>query len=504
MASAKQKLTQGLEDAFTTMKQSVESIQLPWRYRPRKYQAALLNAFFDMLEGKNEIENFLLCWHRRAGKDVSFFQCVVAAAKMEIGDYYYLMPKQNQARRVLWNGIVSDSDGLPCKFNEFIPPSLVKTMDSVSMRIEMTNGSNIYIGGSDNYNNFVGGNAKGIVYSEWSLCNPLARDYFKPMINQNNGWQMFCFTPRGKNHAHKTLLAAQKDANKGRWFVDMRDVTQTAKEDGTPVITDKQIESDIADGMDEDTAKQEYYLDFNAAVKGVIYGKEMERLRKEGRVYKFPVDKTIPILTFWDIGISKGNATAVWLMQPCPDTDRLRCVGYTEDEQEGVEHYLNWLKEFCMTHNAKLGKIYFPHDGKNTEWVSGKKRHEQIIALGYDVIVLPRISDVWIGITQTRKLFERLEFHEEFCGVGLNHLENYKRRINAETGMQGTPIHDESSNGADALRMMGQYYADKYTDERHDKEKHARAKETLERMRKEYNPLANTGSKGNQYNPFKN
>lgn len=495
---------QQIENAYNLIDENREVPSLPYRYNPRAYQADLIDEFFDMLEGLSTVKNFVVCWHRRAGKDVSFFQCVVAAAEIEPGDYYYLLPKQNQARRVVWNGIVMDSDGKPCQFKDFIPPDSLVTANGQEMRYTLANGSNIYVGGSDNFNNFVGGNAKGIVYSEWSLCNPLARDYFKPMINQNNGWQMFCFTPRGKNHAYQTFVNAQKESAQGRWFVSMKDVTQTAKEDGSPVVTQEQIENDIADGMDKDTANQEYYLDFDAAVKGVIYGQEMKKARAEGRIYDCELLKDVPVLTFWDIGLSKGNATTCWLMQPVPDSTKLRLIGYYEAEDEPFDTAEEWLKQFCTKHGVKLGKFYFPHDGKNREWVAGKKRHEEVIARGYDVTVLPRITDVWLGIRQTKSIFDRFEFHEEYCGYGIGCLERYRRKVHDETQVLGEPIHDDSSNGADALRQIGQFYADKHVDNRHDREVQQRNATKLRRSRQDYNPFDNQQQAAPKpYNPFK-
>lgn len=485
----------------------LEPLELPHRFTPRDYQAELIDEFFDMLEGDSEVIRFLLVWHRRAGKDVSLFQCIVAAACMEVGDYFYLLPQSNQARRVVWNGIVMDSEGVPCKFKDYIPPEMLAKSLGQEMRFELTNGSNIYIGGSDNYDNFVGGNAKGIMFSEWSLCNPLARDYFKPMINANNGWELFCFTPRGKNHAYQTYLNAQKEAVKHLWFTSRKDVTETKKENGQPIVTREQIEIDIAEGMDEDTAKQEYYLDFEAQVKGVIYSKELKRLRDEGRVKSIDIDPDVPVISFWDIGISKGNQTSAWLMQPCQRTDRLNIVGYFEAEDmsfvEGAEPF---LKEFCEKHNCKLGMVYFPHDGANREWVGGKKRHEEIRELGYQVTVLPRTPDVWLGIRQTKALFSRFVFHEVYCGFGLLMLEGYSRKLNKVTGMLGDPLHDDCSNAADSLRQIGQFYADGYRDERHDKVKQEKNMVTLKRNQKKYSPLDSRNKKqgaSGGYSPFK-
>ncbi len=447
-----------------------EEISLPYRYNPRYYQTDLVDAFFDMLAGDSNIKNFIACWHRRAGKDVTFFQLIVAAAIMERGDYYYLMPAKNQAKRTIFNGNVMDSSGITCKFTDFIPPAQLQGTHTQDLEIHLTNGSRIIVGGSDNYDNFVGGNAKGVVYSEWSLTNPAARDLIEPMIKQNKGWSLFCFTPRGKNHAFDTLVTAQKEVNKHRWFVSLKTIEETRNERGEYVVSPEEIQYEIDnEGLDENIARQEYYLDFNARVKGVIYGKEMEAARAQGRVRVIEPDPTKPVLTFWDIGISRGNAMAIWCFQECGD--ELNAIAYFEAEDEPITYFLtnpNGGNEGVINAyiryqseelgaELKLGKIYFPHDGANREVIAGKKRHEELISFGYDVKVLPRTTSVDMGITQTKKIFNRFHFDERHCAVGLHHLERYKRRIHKDTGVAGSPIHDDSSNCADALRQLGQF-----------------------------------------------
>ncbi|CAH9011460.1 terminase large subunit [Vibrio phage 282E43-1] len=503
-------MQQALEAYNAQRKLKLSPVSLPHNYVPREYQRKPLSKFFAMLRGENEIKYYCLCWHRRAGKDVSFFQMAVAAAISEAGDYFYMLPKQVQAKRVVWQGIVQDKFGNPCQFKDFIPPSRLIGTHKQEMRIEVRakNGiSNIYVCGSDNYDTLVGGNAKGVVFSEWSLCNPLSLDFLKPMINQNDGWILFCFTPRGKNHAYNTLVNAQKESNKTRWYVSMLDVTQTKKPNGDPVISEAIIQADIDDGMDESTIRQEYYLDFDAAIKAAVYGDLTTKVRADGRIYSFEVDRNIPVQTFWDIGVSKGNATSVWLMQPAPSGDKLRLVGYMEAEDESFSFFDGELKDYANKHGVKFGKMYFPHDGKNREWIAGKKRHEEAIAMGYDVIVLPRITDIELGIRQTRKIFDRLEFHEIYCGVGFGFLERYRRKIHKDTNMKGSPIHDESSNAADALRQIGQFYADKHVDKRHDKEEVGKLLNTMNNPmvgnKQAYDPFAtDNGGYNDDYDPF--
>lgn len=442
---------------------------LPHRYAPWEHQEELLNTFFDMLELFNEVRRYCICWHRRAGKDVTFFQCVVAAAAQHRGDYCYMLPKQTQAKKVVWNGNVEDSNGLPCNFADFIPPDLLAQAHKADMRYELTNGSNIYVSGSDNYDNLVGMNARGVVFSEWALCDPLAYEFFAPMLRKNKGWAMFCFTPRGKNHAYATLTNAEKEGAKNRWYVSRRDITKTRKPNGEPIISKQDIKEELEDGADPDIVRQEYFLDFNAAVKGIIYGKEMEKCREEGRVKIIPVNPDVPVVTWWDIGVS--DETSIWYMQPEPGTNKLNLIGYYENSGEGLEHYVRHMAEFKERRGFKqFGTVHFPHDGRVQEFITGKRRHEAMMEYGFDVNVIPRTQDLWLGIRQTRNIFNRFVFDEKECFFGIQCMENYRRKVNKVTKVLGDPLHDTFSNGADALRQCGQFYADKYIDKSYDKE----------------------------------
>lgn len=438
-----------------------EDVCLPYRYKPYPFQAEIIDEFFDMLEGESTKKRFALELHRRAGKDVTFFQLVTAAACMCVGDYAYMLPTHTQAKKVIWNGTVNDENGDPCKFSDFIPPMMNPTPKVSDNRIELANGSNIYVIGSDNYDSLVGMNLKGVVFSEWSLCNPLSYDYLAPMLRRNakldpiSGWALFCWTPRGKNHAYKTRQIATMEKNKHLWYFMSNTIADTTDCNGNPLISEQDIQEELDSGADPDKIKQEYYLDYDAAVKGIIYGKQMEVARREGRIRMVDVDTKQPLLTFWDIGVA--DETAIWFVQQVDGN--LHLVNYYENTGEGLDHYVKYMQDFSAKTGAKYGKVYFPHDGKNQEFISGTRRHVAMMDKGFDVFVIPRTTAVETAIYQTKELFPKFIFDEGRCFQGINCLDNYRRKVNME-GTEGAPHHDWASNGSDALRQIGQYFSE--------------------------------------------
>lgn len=449
-------------------------ISLPHRFKSRPYQAEIYNTFLDMLEQKNNYREFLLEWHRRCGKDVTFFQLVVAAACKYIGDYAYMLPLNVQAKKVILNGNVRDSSGQPCKFLDFIPPSMLGSVNFSEGIIRLTNGSNIYVMGSDNYDANVGMNLSGVVFSEWSLCNPKSYDYFAPMLEETHrqekgrGWCLKCWTPRGKNHAWKDRNNAQKEANKETHYFSSMKLGESTDNDGVPLYTMDDFNKWVSQGKDEDLLKQEWLLDYEVEVKGVIFGKQLRIAREEGRVRKVPIDPKIPVLTFWDIGMN--DHTTIWFMQPSKTDDSLFLIHYYENNNEGMEHYVNYMTAFANKHSIEYGTVYFPHDGKNQEFIAGDRRHTAMSNYGFNVHVIDRTKSIDLAINQTRNIFKRFVFDEERCEVGLEHLEKYVYKVNQKFDTLGTPLHNASSNAADSLRQIGQYYADKYVASRHDEE----------------------------------
>src|ERR1017187_7831821 len=133
-------------------------IELPYQFKARDYQKEIINAYF-----KHHFKHLFLIIHRRAGKDLTCLQIMIAAALMRIGTYLYLLPQTNQARRVIWRGITGEGK----RFLDFIPKEIIHKMNSTDMSIELVNGSIIQFGGSNNFNSYMGTNPIFIVYSEF-------------------------------------------------------------------------------------------------------------------------------------------------------------------------------------------------------------------------------------------------------------------------------------------------------------------------------------------------
>ena len=262
---------------------------LPYKFNPRDYQNKVLNAFFV-----DHIKRMALIWHRRAGKDKTVFNIVVSAAMLEVGTYFYFLPTNTQAKKVIWRG--RGKDGV--KFIDHIPPEIIARVNNTEMLVELINGSIIQLGGADNYDAFMGTNPLGLVFSEYSLQDPRAWDYFRPILAENGGWALFDYTPRGRNHGY---FMYNNNKDNPKWFVSRLTIEQTTKPndeqgikepgngDQIPVVTQEAVQDEIDSGMDEDTVEQEFYVSFDAAIKGAYWGKEMKKAWQDHRICRVPI-----------------------------------------------------------------------------------------------------------------------------------------------------------------------------------------------------------------------
>lgn len=422
-------------------------VNLPYLYTARPYQSDLFKAKFE--EGKRR---FAVVWHRRAGKDKTYWQIAVAATQEKVGSYWYMLPKSTQARKAIWKG--RGKDGL--RFLDHIPEEIIASVNNTEMYIEFTNGSLLYVLGSDSYNNLVGNNPLGVVYSEWSLCDPASWDYIRPILAENGGWAMFCYTPRGRNHGYTLLENAKKFPD--RWYVSVLTADDTTDNDGNPIITPEIIQEERDEGMSEDMIQQEYYCSFDAAIPGAYFGKEVREAYEDDRVCRVPIEKSLPVYTFWDLGIS--DDMAIWLMQPFGK--ELRLVACYSNSGYGMDHYINWLHEFADKHKIRWGEHYAPHDIEVRELMSGESRKDTAKKMGIDFKTVARVKQKSDSINALRAIFPRLVFDKERCEIGINAVASYHREYDEKRKVfKDKPEHDWSSNLSDGLQQLAMAWKDK-------------------------------------------
>jgi hypothetical protein len=356
-----------------------------------------------------------------------------------VGTYYYVFPTYSQAKKVIWNGI--DKDGN--RFLDHFPVELIDGQpNEAEMRIKFKNGSIFQLVGSDNVDSIVGTNPVGVVFSEYSLQDPTAWGFVRPILAENGGWAIFVFTPRGENHGYQIYELAK--SNPKDWFcrIDRASETRVISED---ILAQERSEIVRLYG-NEALYLQEYECDFTVPIAGAYYAELIARAYRDGRVGHVPHEEALTVDTWWDLGIN--DRMSIWFSQSVGQ--EIRIIDYMEGSGQGLAHYIQKIKAKPYVY----GRHTAPHDIEVRELTNGKSRRDTAMGLGVDFNVAPRLP-IHDGIDAVRTLFGRFWFDSEKCREGLNALKNYRKQYDEKRKTYNNqPYHDWSSNGADAFRTL--------------------------------------------------
>ena len=320
-------------------------IQNVWTPRPHQNEA--LTKFNEGLRRQLHI------WHRRAGKDIFGLNLAANQVPREIGNYWHLFPLEKQARKAIWYGIDSDEQRI---IDRVFPLASRTATLKGDMLIEFECGSTWQMAGSDRYNSLVGSNVRGVVFSEWALCDPTSWDYIRPIIRENKGWVVFITTYRGKNHAY---LMYENLKNNPDWFCSNLTVLDTFRGDGTPVLSEADIQADRDEGMSESMIQQEYYNNPEASHAGAYYGRAMAELQASKRRGAFGYDPTLPLYAAF--GRQTASVLACVLVQP--DGNMHNIVGSKTFENMTIPDSLAEIREIFPFGKKIMTAIMPPGDG---------------------------------------------------------------------------------------------------------------------------------------------
>jgi len=232
---------------------------------------------------------------RRFGKTLLALNEIVIASLRKPGDYWIIYPTYRQAKSVAWKTLLGILEKIP---------GIVKKVRHVDLEVDLANGSNIALKGSDKEHSLRGVGLSGVIMDEYSYIKPhIWFEIVRPMLVDSKGWAWFISTPKGYNHFYELWQKANPNKFEKFHFTTY----------DNPYIPKSEIEEARAQ-MDEDTFAQEFLAEFRR-LAGAVY-KEFDR---DTHVIK-PL-KTIPpewtIYTAIDFG--QVNPTAVLWIAIKPD-----------------------------------------------------------------------------------------------------------------------------------------------------------------------------------------
>jgi phage terminase large subunit len=182
------------------------------------------------------------------------------------------------------------------------------------------------------------------------------------------------------------------------------------------------------------------------SVDGAIYAEEIREAIEGKRIRPVPYDPMLKVHTVWDLGFN--DRMSIIFVQRL--LNQLMVIDFLEDSHKKYDWYVSEIRN----KRYNLGKAFVPHDAAHDSPLPIDVPAVVLRKLGLDVApVLPR-EGLEIGIKRTRMAFNRIFFDEVKAAPLVEHLRRYRRAIPTSTNEARSPLHDEHSHAADALRYM--------------------------------------------------
>ena len=375
---------------------------------------------------------FLIC-HRRFGKTVACIAELVIRAlytSKKNAQYAYVCPFRSQAKAVAWNYLVDMTQGIAVD---------VKVSE---LSITLPNGAKIWLSGSDNVNALRGLYLDGCVLDEFAQCRPdLLEAVIQPCLLDRKGWLVIIGTAYGRlNQFYDYYEKSQTDEE---WF------HADIKVYDSNIIPPEEI-ARIKNAVSEAKFRQEFLNDFSAELVGTYYASLINEIEQNGQIAKVPYQPDLDVQVAFDIG--RGDNTVAWFWQETPHG--VNVVDYYTNNGEQAQHYIDVLKNKPY----KLSKVHLPHDAKAKTFATHKSALEQFIDAFDDtetqINLVPKLS-VEDGIEASRQLLKYTHFDYDKCYYGVECLRVYRKKWDEVNQVfMKTPLHDYSSDSADAFRYM--------------------------------------------------
>lgn len=400
---------------------SQQKITIP--YKPLPVQAWI---------HKNLTRFNVVVLHRGCGKSILAVNELVRRAftcsDTSGAQFIYVAPEKQQAKNIIWE-----------KLKYFVKniPGLRIREDELTVTFP-DNNAVICLEGADNPDRLRGRHPHFVVLDEvGQMKRDLWYEVVMPGTMANSADVLFIGTPKGDNLFKELYDLGTDLMKKGdpAWFTCLFNI-YTAK-----VFTQEKIDL-TRKTMPSAKFNQEYLCDFQASFTGAFYGELLD----SNAITDVPWDPSKPVITGWDLGTA--DKTAIWFAQQ--DKDTIRLIDFYESSGKDIFHYINYIRNKPYFYNYHV----LPHDASKHFLVSQKSVEGIFRSSGLRVVKAPRIG-VREGISVVQAALYRCRFDKRKCAFGVRHLSQYRSKIDSLTGLDtGEPLHDASSDAADAFRTL--------------------------------------------------
>lgn len=188
--------------------------------------------------------------------------------------------------------------------------------------------------------------------------------------------------------------------------------------------------------------------DYVTVSSGAYFARALANARQEGRLTELPINPTLGLRAYWDIGVR--DATAIWIVQF--HGHKVHVLDYYEAVGQDLATHLNWLR----SNGYEAAECILPHDGAKADAFTAIRFEDHISAAGFRARTIPNQGRgaAIKRVEAARKLFPAIWFDEAKCAGGLAALGWYHEKRDEHRNIGLGPEHDWSSHGADSFGLM--------------------------------------------------
>jgi phage terminase large subunit len=192
--------------------------------------------------------------------------------------------------------------------------------------------------------------------------------------------------------------------------------------------------------------------DYAKAFEGAYFVKGLAEAKLEGRIGRVAKDPLLPLRAFFDIGGSgaRADAMAIWIVQWVGQ--EIRVLDYIEGVGQVLAYYVTELRK----RKYQEAICYLPHDGANSNAITGKTYGQHLAEAGFEVEIIPNqgAGAASMRIEAVRRILAYCWFNEATTEGGREALGFYHERKDEARNIGLGPDHDWSSHCADAFGLM--------------------------------------------------
>ena len=378
-------------------------------------------------------------WHRRAGKDKTYFNLCVEEAIRHPGGYAYILPTYAQGKKIIWDSIDKDWR----KFKDHIPKQILIWENGTELKFTLSNGSFIQILWSDNIDSLRGISPRGIVFSEYAFQNPTVWEVMRPILAENGWWAIFNSTTNGKNHFKDMWDMA---VSSPEWY------SQSLTVEDTWVVSKEYINQEREQWMSEEMIQQEYYCSFDVGALWSFYADLMTTAGNEWRITQIPkLLNAVDI--YFDLG--RNDQTSVWFKQN--DWMFYNFIHYYEANGKHITKYFDYIDEYIDLNKLQINKLHFPHDSSQKH-IEAEKSSLELAQERYwhhKVHYIERTTAIQKDRDRVRELLPRCRFDKDWASQGIKCLENYHKKWDDKKKVfWNDHEHDWASHWSDSFRYF--------------------------------------------------